>query len=74
LDSLAERYGLLPGEVLARASTFDLWVFDISTSYRKLQHDRQKDPLAGYDTKALAETIKQKRVKHEHDQRQEEVD
>lgn len=34
LDSLAERYGLLPSQVLASASTLDLWVYDVAVSYR----------------------------------------
>ena len=40
LDSLAERYGLLPGEVLERATSFDLWVFDVAISYRNYRAEQ----------------------------------
>ena len=41
LDALAERYGKLPSEVLERASTLDLWVYDTAISYRNYTHDKQ---------------------------------
>lgn len=34
LDSLAERYGMLPSKVLEEANTLDLWVFDVAVSWR----------------------------------------
>jgi len=34
LDSLAERYKMLPSQVLEQASTLDLWVYDVAVSYR----------------------------------------
>jgi hypothetical protein len=34
LDSLAERYGMLPSQVLEQANTLDLWVFDVAVSWR----------------------------------------
>jgi hypothetical protein len=40
LDRLAERYGLLPSEVLSRATTLDITVMDISLSYEKLRYDK----------------------------------
>lgn len=33
LDNLAERYRLLPSEALARATTFDLRVLDVSAKW-----------------------------------------
>lgn len=66
MDSLAERYGVLPSVLLTQADTMDLWVYDVANSYRKLQQDRQTDPLAGMDLNALAGTIKEKRGDHEH--------
>lgn len=51
LDSMGERYGKLPSEVLENASTFDLWVFDVSVSYRNYIEEREQ---AKHDpTKAL---------------------
>ena len=40
LDSLGERYGKLPSQVLAQATTFDLWVFDVAVSYRNYRNER----------------------------------
>lgn len=34
LDSLAERYKMLPSQVLENATTLDLWVYDVAVSYR----------------------------------------
>jgi hypothetical protein len=39
LDNLAKKYGLLPSEVLVRASTFDLFVLDISAKWDVYQND-----------------------------------
>jgi hypothetical protein len=33
IDALAQRYGLLPTEVLSRASTFDLRVMEVGNRY-----------------------------------------
>ena len=41
LDSLAERYGMLPSQVLERASTLDLWVFDVEVSYKNYVQRRE---------------------------------
>lgn len=41
LDSLAERYGMLPSQVLERASTLDLWVFDVAVSYKNYVQRRE---------------------------------
>lgn len=40
LDSLGERYGKLPSEVLAKATTFDVWVYDVAVSYRNYRNER----------------------------------
>lgn len=34
LDDMAARYGLLPSEVIGRASTFDLAILDMARTYR----------------------------------------
>ena len=57
---------MLPSKVLTEATTIDLWVFDVASSYRKLQQDRQQDPLAGYDKQQLADAIKQRKANNEH--------
>jgi hypothetical protein len=40
LDNLAHRYMCLPSEALARASTFDLYVLDVSTKWENYRNDR----------------------------------
>jgi len=51
LDNLAHRYQCLPSEALGRATTFDLYVLDISTKwsnyhYEKMESERTGKPLA----------------------------
>lgn len=33
IDTMAKRYGLLPSEVLSRATTFDMVIIDAALSY-----------------------------------------
>ena len=40
LDNLAHRYNLLPSEALDRASTFDLYVLDISAKWNRHQQEK----------------------------------
>jgi hypothetical protein len=37
IDSLAERYGMLPSQVMEQASTFDLYVINASMEWRSRQ-------------------------------------
>ena len=37
IDTLAERYKMLPSEVLSRSTTFDLYVMDAAMSYHNYQ-------------------------------------
>lgn len=41
LDNLGKRYGMLPSQALAHASTFDLFIMDAALSF---EHDARKDP------------------------------
>lgn len=41
IDNLAHRYNCLPSEALAKATTFDLYVLDLSSKYVKYQHDKE---------------------------------
>ena len=38
LDTIGRRYGLLPSDVITRASTFDLAIMDIAVSYENEQN------------------------------------
>ena len=40
LDNLAHRYQCLPSEALSRATTFDLYVLDVSTKWLRYQQDK----------------------------------
>ena len=57
IDSLGKRYGMLPSEVLNRASTFDLYIMDVSLSFENYHHKKQmnngKDPIEQYSTEDL---------------------
>ena len=39
LNNLAKEYGLLPSEALSRATTFDLYVLDVSTRWLSHRQD-----------------------------------
>ena len=40
LDNLANRYGMLPSEALARANTLDLVVLDASAKWERYRNER----------------------------------
>lgn len=44
LDTISERYGMLPSEVIGRATTFDVFIADTAISYRNLVQERQMNP------------------------------
>jgi hypothetical protein len=47
LDNLAHRYQCLPSEALARATTFDLYVMDISTKWSNYQYQKMEAQRTG---------------------------
>ena len=40
IDTVAERYGLLPSEVMTKANTFDVFIADTAIGYRNLVQER----------------------------------
>lgn len=40
LDSIGQRYGALPSEILKRADTVDLLVLDVARSWEAYQHEK----------------------------------
>ncbi|MFY8212574.1 MAG: hypothetical protein ACOVLB_07925 [Candidatus Nanopelagicus sp.] len=59
LDTVAERYGLLPSEVLTRSTTLDLYVMDAAISYHNYQSKKANKQLAETpSTEELLEMIK----------------
>ena len=57
IDSLGKRYGMLPSEVLNRASTFDLYIMDMAMTFENYHHKKAMnngvDPLPEYTTDEL---------------------
>ncbi len=53
LDALGERYGMLPSELLDRANTFDLWVYDVAVSWINNQSDKANGKTPQYDESDL---------------------
>jgi len=59
---LGERYGLLPSEVLKRATTLDIMVLDVSLSFEKYRSDRAQGITPEYrqeDLKNILSTFKE---------------
>lgn len=44
IDSLAERYGMLPTEVIDRATTFDAFILTSALGYRNELQEKANDP------------------------------
>ena len=61
LDNMGERYGMLPSEVLSRASTLDLYVMDAALSYRDHQQKKSNNEVVDYDTDELVKAMEQTR-------------
>nr|DAU83276.1 MAG TPA: hypothetical protein [Caudoviricetes sp.] len=53
LDALGERYGMLPSELLDRANTFDLWVYDVAVSWINAENDKANGKTPQYDESDL---------------------
>lgn len=65
LDTIGERYGMLPSEVLARGSTLDLYVMDAALSYHDYQSKRSQGKYAGQETpEELAEILRKTREQY----------
>ncbi len=43
LDQMGQRYGLLPSEILTKASTFDMVVMDISLSVEQYTKNKNQE-------------------------------
>lgn len=41
IDSLGQRYGMLPSCVLRDADSFDVYVMDAALAYEKYMHDKE---------------------------------
>lgn len=65
IDNIGKRYGLLPSEVMSRASTFDLFVLDAALSYELHQHEKAsgKKSTPEIPQEKLLEVVKRTRNK-----------
>lgn len=58
LDSLAERYGILPSQLLKQADTLDIFVFDTAVSYHNHKANKDhKKPEDRFDTSTLEKMV-----------------
>ena len=58
---MGERYSMLPSEVLARATTLDLYVMDAALSYRDHQQKKSNNEIPEYDTADLVAAMEKTR-------------
>lgn len=60
IDTIAERYGLLPSEVLTRANTFDVFIVDTAIGYKNTLQERAMNPdkMPDYKEEELLEILK----------------
>jgi len=68
IDTLSERYGILPSEVMTRATTFDVFVADTAIGYRNVVQERAmnggKDPTPEYKQTDLQNMLDKVRGKN----------
>jgi hypothetical protein len=67
VDTLSERYGILPSEVMLRATTFDVFVADTAIGYRNAVQERamngDKKPIPKLSEKTMLEAMERVRGK-----------
>jgi hypothetical protein len=67
IDTLSERYGMLPSEVISRANTFDVFIADTAIGYRNAVQERSmngdKKPLPEYKQTDLQKMLDKVRDK-----------
>lgn len=61
---MADRYKILPSEIMTRATTFDIYVMDAALSYKNYQQKKQEGKLAeNLSTDELQEIMRKARDK-----------
>ena len=62
VDTMAERYKVLPSKIMNEATTFDLYIMDAALSYHNYQHNKSQGKLAeNYTVDDLQEIMKKAR-------------
>lgn len=64
VDAMAERYGLLPSEVLARANTLDAYIMDASISYQNYLERKSQNQAQDYSQEELMSIMERTRGQH----------
>jgi hypothetical protein len=66
IDTLGERYGLLPSEVLARGSTLDMYIMDVALSYHDYKNKKANGKLStqDYEQTDLQSMLERARAQH----------
>jgi hypothetical protein len=67
LDTIGERYGMLPSEVLSRGSTLDIYVMDVALSYHEYQRKKSEkkvdsDMFEPDQLKAMMDRVKKNKA------------
>ncbi len=55
VDTMAERYGMLPSEIMLRANTFDVFVADTAIGYRNYLHDKANGKVTMYKPESYSQ-------------------
>lgn len=55
IDTMAERYGILPSEVMSRATTFDMFVADTAIGYRNYLNDKASGKASIYKPESYSQ-------------------
>ena len=67
IDTLSERYGILPSEIMMRANTFDVFIADTAIGYRNLLQERatngDKPTVPNYKQEDLVAMLERTRAK-----------
>jgi hypothetical protein len=58
IDAMSSRYGLLPGEIMARATTFDLFVYDTAVSYINYAQQKADGKAPEYKQEDLLDILR----------------
>lgn len=53
IDTMAQRYGILPSELLLRASTFDLFICNSSIRYQQVKQAEKNGDFSHYSVEQL---------------------
>jgi hypothetical protein len=65
IDSLGKRYGMLPSDILSRATTFDLYIMDASLTFENYHHKKamnnDREPIPDFTTNELQDILNKSR-------------